>query len=499
MRLPLKKAVLWLVFAAAAALFAVTAVLVFLRTYHSVEGWSEPLPTSAFLSDQDAALLRRFADTTVPDTERYKLLFNYFLAGFLEFSTPLGERVFYPGVKGNNGHSVEGLEGFARTAPLFAAWLASGRPPVVADPRDSDRQIDLRHLLRRAVLTGTDPRSASYWGDIADYDQRIVEAADVALLLWLSRDQVWSGFSPAERKQVARWLRQVETRAVHPNNWLLFKVQVIEALRALDMPADARRSSDTYGNFKGLYLGSGWFSDPPKGVDFYNPWAISYSLFWIDQMNPSFDRVFIRGTLRKSALLVLHLVGPNGVPMMGRSQCYRMAIPAPVVIQSALEDPAIHPGQARRALDVVWRYFVERGGVAQGRAEQGYYRADPRFLERYSGPGSCQWSLRSLVPAFFQPKRSPFWQAPQQPLPIELADYRIALPELGWIVTGDQSSGEIVIRIPANGDRQHAIHEHGVTRRLAEFLLETPFRPRNDEAKYGNGTYSSQTAAAAGN
>ena len=464
-----------------------------LRAHRRVEGWYKPLPTSAWFRAHGPELVRRFGDEKIPDAERYRTLFNYFLAGFLEFVTRSGERVHYPGLKGMRGHSVEGLEGFARTAPLLAAWLSSGRPSAVEDPRWPGRLVDLRHLLRRAVLTGTDPRSPVYWGDMADRDQRIVEAADIALLLWLSRNQVWSSFSPLEREQVAGWLRQVERNAPYRNNWLLFRVQVIETLRALGMPADERLSAETYLIYKQLYLGFGWFDDPPGGVDYYNAWGISYSLFWIDQLNPDFDPTFIREALRESALLLLHLVGLNGVPIMGRSMCYRLAIPAPILMQSSLDARSIDPGQARRALDVVWRHFVDRGALAQGRVEQGYYGRDPRLIEPYLGPGSCQWSVRSLVLAFLQPEASAFWQNPQQALPIELGDYRFELPALGWVVEGHRASGEIVIRVPANCHEKHCVEEHTMVRRLAELLLAAPFRPDNHKAKYFNPAYSSAT------
>ena len=64
----------------------------------------------------------------------------------------------------------------------------------------------LKELIRIAVSTGNDPASVEYWGAIADRDQRIVEAADVALTLWLARAQVWQQLSPHEQDRVARWL-----------------------------------------------------------------------------------------------------------------------------------------------------------------------------------------------------------------------------------------------------------------------------------------------------
>ena len=92
-----------------------------------VEGWNARLPESPLLARADAQLSLLFAEPDRSALNRYKLLFDYLLAGFLEFRTPAGERAYYPGFKGMRGHRIEGLEGFARTVPLFASWLASGR------------------------------------------------------------------------------------------------------------------------------------------------------------------------------------------------------------------------------------------------------------------------------------------------------------------------------------------------------------------------------------
>lgn len=471
---------------------AAASAFLYLRSRHRIEGWAEPLPASRYFDVQDSILRERFTDADIGAAERYRHLFNYILAGVLEFRTVAGERIYYPGVKGNRGHRIEGLEGFARTAPLLAAWIASGRDAVMPDPRGTGGCVDLRALLANGIAAGTDPDAPTYWGDIAaDYDQRIVEAADVALALWLTRDHVWPILAPAQRLGVGAWLRQVTARVTPDNNWLLFVVTVLETLNALGLPADMAESRRRYAAFKRHYLESGWFYDTPKSVDFYNAWAISYALFWIDRINPAFDPDFIRPALAQSATLVLHLVSPDGIPIMGRSICYRMAVPAPVVMQAIADPRSVDPGLARRTLDVTWRYFVSRGALAQGRATQGYFGTDERILDRYSGPASSQWSLRSLVPAFLAPPDAPFWQAAERPLPVEQADYRLDLPALGWTVTGRNDTSEIVIRIRANAGQAHALRTHGAWRRAVERLFCKPHRPGNRNAKYGNAEYSS--------
>lgn len=462
-----------------------------IRSGH-VEGWTDHVPTSPYFETVDAAFPARFTDTKKETSARYRMLFDYFLAGFLEFRTVTGERVYYPGMKGNRGHRIEGLEGFARTTPLLAAWIASGREARLRDPRATGRLVNLPQMIRDGLLAGTDPSSATYWGDITDKDQRIVEAADIALTLWLTRDLIWAKLTDPERRRIANWLGQVSDRAVHPNNWLLFKVLVIEILNALGVEADLGISARTYHEFKQHYREAGWFHDPPNGIDYYNAWGITYALFWIDQINPSLDHVFIRDALRLSANLTLHLIAPNGIPIMGRSICYRMAVPAPVLIQAFLDPTDVDPGLARRALDAVWLHFVRNHGLAQGTVTQGYHGPDERFLDRYSGPGSCQWSLRSLVMAFHEGNGSLFWTRPPQPLPVEVRDYKLEFPILGWIVEGDQESGEISIRIPLNEEHHYQTEEHSSWRQVLQFLRHRPYRPKNSAVKYEQFRYSSQ-------
>ena len=100
----------------------------------------------------------------------YDHLFTYFSDGFLRFASPGRERVLYPGMGSCFGPAVDGLQGFARTAPLLAAWATSSREPVGTDPVGGQR-VDLVALLQEGLLTGTNKALPPYWGNIGDHDQ----------------------------------------------------------------------------------------------------------------------------------------------------------------------------------------------------------------------------------------------------------------------------------------------------------------------------------------
>src|ERR1700730_1414467 len=60
------------------------------------------------------------------------------------------------------------------------------------------------------------------WENIGDHDQRTVEAADIARVLWLTRAQIWSTLSKPKQDQVANWLLQVNSVVTRESNWLIF-------------------------------------------------------------------------------------------------------------------------------------------------------------------------------------------------------------------------------------------------------------------------------------
>ncbi len=431
----------------------------------------------------DENLLASFRGNSALTAADYDSLATYFMQGFERFKAPAGSAAAYPGLPSEHGESVDQLEGFSRMAPLWAVWVASGRP---ANIRGSDGQrIDLVAEFRRGLLAGTNKHGRAYWGTIHDNDQRIVEASDIALALWLMRDQVWAGFTPAEQKQVVEWLQQVDGKEVFDNNWHLFVVfvdAVLNKLAAVDNRAEALKH---YSRIKQFYRGEGWFSDGPNDVyDYYNAWGIHYQLFWLQQVSPEWDKEFIDEARSHFVSSYRFLMTPEGFPILGRSVCYRMAAPAPLIL-TQFDTHHVDAAEARRALDTTWRYFIQHGGVKDGNITQGYCGADAWILDRYSGPASCLWGLRSLIAALYLPRHSEFWHAAGGKLAVEQADVAVEIKSIGWSVRGYKKTGDVEIT-PTRNPKNRFLQPQ------SKDDPKKTLRPDNYQAKYGAAVYKIQ-------
>jgi hypothetical protein len=459
---------------------------------YSASGWRHFTPASTQEGSAETATKQAFLAGTAGDEQRYDTLFGYFSSGAIKYTVAPGSRIQFPGASSANGYSINGLEGFSRTGQLLAAWVASGRNPTIVDSA-SGKQEDLVSYLRQGLLAGTDPKSGGYWGKIRSWDERLVDSADVARIVWMTRTQIWQQLDRQQQAQIAAWLQQVDGLQMPDNIWLLFPVTVDVVLHSLGMSDATTLSNATsnYQKFKQNYLGNGWFNNPPEGVDFYNTWGINYELFWITLIDPQFDTEFIRSALKQSADVTAHLVGTDGIPMMGRSICYRTAVTVPLLTEDLLDDQAVSPGLARHAMDLVWRHFIAHGVLQDGSLTQGYYRTDLRFLDYYSGPGSCNWGLRSLALAYLHAPGSQFWVAKEQLLPVEQGDYRISYDKLGWIVTGRHDDGSVTIDIPRNAGKTPKTLAYGAWRGWLEHVVQRPLRPVNEDTEYNRPSYNS--------
>jgi hypothetical protein len=114
-------------------------------------------------------------------------------------------RALYPDDRRNLPDSVDALESFARIASAWGAWLRNPANPACV--YFQGHELNIESLLRQALLDGTNPQNPhTYWGDMEHMSQHIVEAADMAVAIWLSRERVFNKMTEAERAQVIAWL-----------------------------------------------------------------------------------------------------------------------------------------------------------------------------------------------------------------------------------------------------------------------------------------------------
>ncbi|MTJ06632.1 MULTISPECIES: DUF2264 domain-containing protein [unclassified Anabaena] len=486
------KAIKWIV------IFIITALCVVMirvkledLSRKQTEGWTQTSQPFPGYEEIDAKIKTTFINENQSPFLRYKALFEYFTLGFIKYRSPHGALIYYPGAASSHGRKVDALEGFARFFPLAAVWMSSGHGNIVDI---NNEKIDLIQILHQGIVAGTDLQNTEYWGQMKNRDQRIVEAADIALGLWISRNHLWTTFSPQERQQIVTWLEQVMDQKLHDNNWYLFPIIIQKSLESLGVSNNKydKLIEDLYQDYKQrYYIGEGWFNDPPKGVDYYNAWAIHYSLFWLDQIDPQFDPIFIRKTHAEFLKFYRYFFSKNGFPSMGRSICYRMAAPAPIVTGTMLAPKEISPGFALGALDLTWRFFVEKNSLQKGTVTQGYFTPDLSIIDSYSGPGSCLWSLRSLIVAFYVDKFIPLWNSSPEKLPIEVADFSEVNKSIGWRIKGDKLTQNIELELLKNqGNKFTKIKQYGIFNQIKEFIAKRPFRPQNYEALYRRPSYS---------
>lgn len=441
----------------------------------------------------DYTLRQRFAEPATSE-QPYDYAMTYFVTAFHDRARLGGASADQPGERSNNGREADALESFSRIAPMVAVWLASGRQTTVLDLHGEG--LDLRQLLHDGITAGTDPKSAAYWGDMKDRDQRIVESADIARSLWLVRNL--NVFSKAEIGQAGAWLRQANTLEVADNNWHLFPVVNNVVLRSLGEQYDEHVIDKHMTRIMEFARGDGWFSDGDN-FDFYNAWALHYEFFWLRRISPGFGGTELQSAMRDFVSKYVYLIGPEGLPILGRSICYRMAAPAPLVAAALSDDGSfgISPGLARHSLDAVWQYFVKNRAVANGLPTQGYCGTDLRVVDDYTGPASCLYGLRALILAFLAPPDAPFWNAAPEPLPVEQAGYSVPIPAIGWTVVGDAATHNIEVHRTAVAgqppliDTKPPLQEYSLVRKVATAVMGRPFRPWNWLAKYSASVYSS--------
>ncbi|ROV58481.1 DUF2264 domain-containing protein [Vibrio ponticus] len=446
----------------------------------------------------DDAIRQLFRDEQVPLQELCNQWVSYTAEAFQHYATQDYTHAYYPGRPSQQGARTDALEGVSRVLPTLATWLYDKSVGKQQLHGLNGESIDVVNIIRSAFIAGTDPEHPGYWGRLHDYDQRICESADLALALWLSKESVWLDLEPRYQQQIVAWFEQVPPLKTVDNNWLLFTLTVSLVLK--DLTGQHQVDISKYHRIKQFYVGDGWFRDGAKGnYDYYNAWGFHYSLYWIDQIDPDFDADFIHQAMSDFVANYRYFFTAQGLPLFGRSACYRLSAAAPLLAAVDQRSSAIELGQAKRAFKTSLQYFIANGALKYGVPTQGVFDDDARLVDNYSGPASSFWSMRALNIALFMGSRTGLWQAEELPLEIEQGDFSFCIPAIEAQVIGAFKTKEITVLFLSDYTQEQS----PLTRRLEsqsllykglELISGRAFRPKNNLLRKGITCYSSKMA-----
>lgn len=374
------------------------------------------------------------------------------------------------------------LEGFAR--PL---WVV---PHLLGVQLEDDHSTGT-HLETwiKGLEAGTDPSSPEYWGDLHDFDQRMVEMESVAYAL-LTHPELFS-FTRSEkaRGQLVAWLLQINRHKMPQTNWLWFRVLVNLALyRVLGVPLEEVRHhiDESLTTLDTFYMGEGWSSDGVwsegcRQADYYSgSFALQFAPLLYVRFAPDYDLVRTnkyKDHAREFAKEYWRYFGTTGAAIpFGRSLTYRFAFAAfwaaasvaGVDLPAPLQDPGVAKGLLLRHM----RWWSKQDHVfnLDGTPHIGYAYPNAHIAEDYTSPQSVYWCLKSFL-VLGLPADHTFWQARELPHPAE-SDTTLAPVRLLWPPR----------HIVCNTPEHHFLLSSGQT---------TTKRFRAREAKYGKFAYSS--------
>lgn len=306
--------------------------------------------------------------------------------------------------------SIAGLEGFSRLLWGLAPLLAGG----------GEYEHWPRHLT--GIKNGTDPRHGEYWGDLLDYDQRLVEMAAFGLALVIAPEAVWSPLREQEQDNLAAWLSQINRCKLWDCNWLFFAVLVNLGLKSVGRPYDRERMEECLNALDKYYLSDGWYSDGEGGhCDYYGPFAIHYYGLFYAKIMESEDPV--RSLLYKSraeefARQFIHWFAKDGAALpYGRSMTYRFAMSAfwGIAVYAGIEPYPIGVMKGLLLRNLRW-WFKQPIFHTDGTLTVGYAYPNLVMGENYNAPGSPYWAFKSFLPLALG-EDHPFWTSEELPLP----------------------------------------------------------------------------------
>jgi hypothetical protein len=305
---------------------------------------------------------------------------------------------------------------------------------------------------RDGLIAGTDPAHPEYWGPAEDYSQAFCEMAPIALSLLWAGEYLWQPLSSTRRARVIAWLDQINSRRLHANNWLWFRILVNAAFHHLGAPCHHENLSLDIAAIESLAGDDGWYVDgrpaAARTADLYIPSAFHvYGLIAAELLAPLHPDAALRWRARAAAF-ARHwrwFQARDGAPLLwGRSLAYR-SCSAAFWSACAWADLETLPWPEIAGL---WRsqmaWWSARDTLrTDGCLSLGFAYPLENLCENYLSHTSPYWQTKALL-ALRHPAAHPFWSASPAPLS-EPPPATLALPTCGALLLPDPDNPSLLL------------------------------------------------------
>lgn len=368
------------------------------------------------------------------------------------------------------GSRAAAMEGFARVlwglGPLFSQ-LSS-----YEDEKIQEEAEEWRSLVLEGLSSGTDPEGAEYWGDMADFDQRIVEAAAIVVMFSLNQD-MWHGLEPDTKSNVYRWLDQMNGCEMPRNNWRFFRILTNMAFQLLDLPYSMEKIREDKKLVEDSYLSGGWYVDGGRDkMDYYIAFAFHfygqiYASF-MKEPDPEWSEILkSRGEAFARDYLYFFANDGSSIPF-GRSLTYRFAHCSFWGAYAFTGASGIDYGVIKNIVvshmeEWFKRPVLDHGGIMT----VGYSYPNLIMSEHYNGGGSPYWALKAFL-VLALPKDHDFWLAERKAFTYE-KQKKVLKPHM--IITHDEHDCVMAYTVG-----QHCPGNHGhVSEKYEKFVYSNRF------------------------
>ena len=302
------------------------------------------------------------------------------------------------------------MEGFAR--PLWAII-----PMLLGQCETAET---LFSHWKEGIINGVNPNHEGYWGEVVDYDQRLVEMAVFGMGMALTPDKFYFSLPKTAQENLYTWLNQINHHDIPKNNWIFFRVLVNMGFMVCGLNYSQKQLDEDLALIETHYDGDGWYNDYINQRDYYTLWAFHfYGLVYAHVMkekDPERSQTFVERSKKAAPLFACWFDSTGEAIPYGRSLTYRFAQGAffSALAWAEIETPEVDYGVMKHILlGHLRNWFKNPIFTRDGVLTIGYHYPNLLMAEGYNAPGGIYWAMKAFI-CLALPAEHPFWTAEEK-------------------------------------------------------------------------------------